>query len=399
MIILIKKLDLKKWIQRTNCYLIILAIAIGLLVVNPSTVGAEELESIKEVTPEVIDSKSIPSPVEQNSFVTSVAKTVEPAVVQINVSRSLDGVFLPFFGGAPGGANRPTLRGVGSGFVIDSKGLIITNAHVVDRADRVTVSFQDGRLLDGTVLGKDSVTDVAVIQVESADFLPAVTIGDSDLVEQGEWAIAIGNPLGLQETVTVGVISATNRFSRDIGIPDKRIGFLQTDAAINPGNSGGPLLNARGEVIAVNSAIIGGAQGLGFAIPINTARRIAQQIIDNGRVEHPYIGIEMVSLTPEIKQQFNQFSNRQLEVNSDRGILIMTVTNNSPASKAGLQVGDVIQAVNQQAITKAETLQRLLDENGVGRELQLEIERQNKSIEITVKPESLPDAQNQSMPG
>lgn len=288
---------------------------------------------------------------------------------------------------------------MGSGFVIDSKGLIITNAHVVDRADRVTVSFQDGRLLDGTVLGKDSVTDVAVIQVESADFLPAVTIGDSDLVEQGEWAIAIGNPLGLQETVTVGVISATNRFSRDIGIPDKRIGFLQTDAAINPGNSGGPLLNARGEVIAVNSAIIGGAQGLGFAIPINTARRIAQQIIDNGRVEHPYIGIEMVSLTPEIKQQFNQFSNRQLEVNSDRGILIMTVTNNSPASKAGLQVGDVIQAVNQQAITKAETLQRLLDENGVGRELQLEIERQNKSIEITVKPESLPDAQNQSMPG
>ncbi len=380
---------LKKLIKQAILYSIAFTFAVGLLVIEPSTVAAEVIG----------DSSTIPTPVELNNFVTSVVKNVEPAVVQINVSRSLDGVFLPFFGRSPGNRTAPTLQGVGSGFVIDTDGLIVTNAHVVDRADKVTVSFQDGLLLDGRVLGKDPITDIAVIQVESPEFLPAVTIGDSDLVQQGEWAIAIGNPLGLQETVTVGVISATNRFSRDIGIPDKRIGFLQTDAAINPGNSGGPLLNANGEVIAVNSAIIGGAQGLGFAIPINTARRIARQIIDYGKVEHPYIGIEMVSLTPEIKQRFNQSFNRQLDITSDRGILIMTVSGNSPASKAGLQVGDIIKAVNQQTVTKAETLQRLLDENGIDRNLQLEIERQNESIDITVKPEPLPEAQGRSMAG
>ncbi len=369
----------------------ILAIVLSMMVFAPPTARADQLESIKEVTPEIRKEQNlIPSPLEVNNFVTSVVKEVEPAVVQINVSRALEGVFLrPFFGGPPGNSPVPMLRGVGSGFVIDADGLIITNAHVVERADQVTVTFQDGRIIDGQVLGKDPVTDIAVIKVDAPD-LPTVAVGDSDRVEQGQWAIAIGNPLGLQETVTVGVISATHRLSSDIGIPDKRIDFMQTDAAINPGNSGGPLLNARGEAIAVNSAVLGGAQGLGFAIPINTARRVAQQLIAHGSVEHPYIGIEMVALTPEIKQRFNQIPNRKQDIISDRGLLITTISRNSPAEAAKLQVGDVIQSVNSQPVTKAETLQRLLDENGIDHQLQLEVDRQDSTIEITVKPQSLP---------
>ena len=383
--------NLKIPIKKVILYLLILTLSIGLLTIKPLRVTAKELESIKEVTPEIInDRPAIPTPVEQANFVTSVVKTVEPAVVQVNVSRSLDGVFLrPFFGRPPGNSAVPMLRGVGSGFVIDASGFVLTNAHVVERADKVTVTFQDGRIFDGQVLGKDPVTDVAVIKVDSEN-LPAVTIGDSDRVQQGQWAIAIGNPLGLQQTVTVGVISATQRYSRDIGIPDKRIGFIQTDAAINPGNSGGPLLNAQGEVIAVNSAIIGGTQGLGFAIPINTAQKIARQLIATGKVEHPYIGIEMVSLTPQVKEKFNQIPNRKLNIASDRGILVMTIERNSPAAAAKLQVGDVIQAVNDLPVTTAETLQNILDENGINHRMKLQVERQNQSIELTVKPQPFP---------
>ena len=384
-------INFKRSISKAILYLLVITITVGLSSTIEPSIAAEELESIKDVTPEIInDNPTIPTPVEQANFVTSVVKTVEPAVVQINVSRAVEGVFLrPFFGRPSGNSAAPMLRGVGSGFVIDADGLVLTNAHVVDRADNVTVTFQDGRVLDGEVLGKDPVTDVAVIRVDSKN-LPAVTLGDSDSVQQGQWAIAIGNPLGLQETVTVGVISATHRFSRDLGIPDKRIGFIQTDAAINPGNSGGPLLNAQGEVIAVNSAIIGGSQGLGFAIPINTAQKVALQLIANGKVEHPYIGIEMVSLTPQVKQKFNQIPNRRQDLTSDRGILVMAIEPNSPASAAKLQVGDVIQAVNDRSVTTAETLQQLLDENGIDRRMKLSVERQNESIEVTVKPQSLP---------
>jgi serine protease Do len=302
---------LNKLLQTIILYLLLLTLSLGLTVVCLPTARADstqsqKLESVKEVTPEIILDNSISSPTEQVNFVTAVTKIVEPAVVQVNVSRALNGVLLrPFFGRPPADfPSQPTLQGVGSGFVIDADGLIMTNAHVVNQANTVTISFQDGRLLDGEVLGKDPVTDIAVIKVPAND-LPAVKIGDSDRVEQGQWAIAIGNPLGLQETVTVGVISATHRFSRDLGIPDQRIGFIQTDAAINPGNSGGPLLNAKGEVIAVNSAIIGGTQGLGFAIPINTAQKIAQQLITQGKVEHPYIGIE---LTLSIDKVLNERS-------------------------------------------------------------------------------------------
>jgi len=334
-----------------------------------------------------------PADTEAN-FVTTVVDKAESAVVQVNVSRTLGGDvpdFLKPFLGAPQ-ANPPggqILRGIGSGFVIDTSGRILTNAHVVDEADTVTVSFQDGRILEGKVLGKDPVTDVAVIQVQAED-LPTVVLGDSDKVRQGQWAIAIGNPLGLQETVTVGVISGTERSSLAIGIPDKRIGFIQTDAAINPGNSGGPLLNARGEVIGINTAIIRGSQGLGFAIPINAARQIAQQLIAIGKVEHPYIGVQMIALNPQVKQQIKTASRSSMQIEEDQGILVVEVGRGTPAAKAGIRPGDVIEQINSQPITDAKTFQQLLDETGVGGELHLQLRRNGRDVALTIKPEQLP---------
>lgn len=333
----------------------------------------------------------------ESNFVTAAVDKVESAVVQVNVSRTLGGggpEFLrPFLGGPqatrPGG---PVLRGLGSGFVIDDAGRILTNAHVVDQADTVTVSFQDGRILEGKVLGKDPVTDVAVLQVQ-AENLPKVVLGDSDKVRQGQWAIAIGNPLGLQETVTVGVISGTERSSLAIGIPDKRIGFIQTDAAINPGNSGGPLLNAKGEVIGINTAIIQGSQGLGFTIPINAARQVAQQLITQGKVEHPYIGVQMIALNPQVKQQINNVPNSSMQVELDQGILVASVRQGSPAAKAGLRMGDVIERVNDQRVTEAKTVQQLLDQAGVGGKLQVELQRNRKTVALTIEPEQFPDVQ------
>lgn len=184
-----------------------------------------------------------------------------------------DPFFRQFFGSElPTPPGKQIERGTGSGFIIGADGRILTNAHVVDGADTVTVTLKDGRTFKGKVLGEDSVTDVAVVKIQ-ANQLPTVALGKSDQLKLGEWAIAIGNPLGLDNTVTTGIISATGRSSSAVGVPDQRVSFIQTDAAINPGNSGGPLLNQRGEVIGMNTAIIQGAQGLGFAIPIDSTLR------------------------------------------------------------------------------------------------------------------------------
>jgi Do/DeqQ family serine protease len=329
------------------------------------------------------------------NFVVEVVKKVEPAVVQINTSRTVrrqapeafnDPLFRRFFGEGQPQPSERTRQGIGSGFVISSNGQILTNSHVVNNADTVTVSFSDGRTLEGKVLGEDPASDIAVVQVQ-ANNLPTVALGRSEQVQPGQWAIAIGNPLGLQETVTVGVISATSRSGSDIGVSDKRIDFIQTDAAINPGNSGGPLLNARGEVIGINTAIIQGAQGLGFAIPIDTAQRIAQQIITKGKAEHPYLGVQMVTLTPEIKQKL---SNRNIQVTADRGVLIVGIARTSPADRAGIKPGDVIQTVNNQPVNKANELQQQLEKSGVGSELPIQLQRNGQSLNLTVRPEPLP---------
>jgi Do/DeqQ family serine protease len=332
------------------------------------------------------------------NFVTQVVQKVGPAVVRINSSRTVrsripdefnDPFFRRFFGSQLPQSRERVERGTGSGFIISGDGRILTNAHVVDGADTVTVTLKDGRTLEGKVIGKDELTDVAVVKVQ-AENLPSVAIGNSDKLQPGEWAIAIGNPLGLDNTVTTGIISATGRSSNLIGAADKRVEYIQTDAAINPGNSGGPLLNSRGEVIAMNTAIIQGAQGLGFAIPINTAQRISSQLIATGKVEHPYLGIQMMGLTPQLKENINSNPNSGLSVNEDKGVLVVTVVPNSPAAKAGIRAGDVIQKLGGQAVTDPSSVQKVVENSQVGGDLRMELRRNGQNLNIAVQPAAFP---------
>lgn len=340
----------------------------------------------------------LPSPTDPN-FVVAAVQKVGPAVVRINAARTVtsqapggfnDPLLRRFFGSEPSAPpSRRVERGTGSGFIINANGQILTNAHVVNGADTVSVTLKDRRTFEGEVLGQDPVTDVAVIQIK-ANNLPVIALGNSDVLQPGEWVIAIGNPLGLDNTVTAGIISATDRSSSDIGVADKRVGFIQTDTAINPGNSGGPLLNARGEVIGMNTAIISGAQGLGFAIPINTVQGIAQQLITKGKVEHPYLGVQMVTLTPEIKQQLEIESDGRIRVAAEQGVLLIRVVPGSPAAEAGLRAGDVIQNINNQPVTKTEEVQQLVERSTVGSQLQVQIQRNQQSARVAVRLEALP---------
>jgi S1-C subfamily serine protease len=293
--------------------------------------------------------------------------------------------------------NSPQQLGSGSGFIINANGQIITNAHVVERADRVTVTLRDGRKLPGKVLGADPVTDIAVIKVEGAN-LSSVPFGDSDRLRPGEWAIAIGNPLGLDYTVTSGIISATGRSSSQIGdpnAPNKRVNYIQTDAAINPGNSGGPLLNANGEVIGVNTAIRRDGQGLGFAIPINTAKRIADTLIAAGRVEHPFLGVQMLGVDSELSERINSDPRlRGVRIDVDRGIFVVAVVPQSPAQQAGVQRGDVIQSINNKPVGKPEELQNEVENSTVGSTFRLGIRRNGQNISIDVKAVALPASPN-----
>lgn len=356
---------------------------------SPSLAQAQESPQTQE--------ESNPLPLTSENFITDVVNMAGPAVVRINASRTVttqapemfnDPMFRRFFGDrVPQMPEQQIQRGTGSGFIINSNGQIITNAHVVDGADRVSVTLKDGRTLEGRVLGSDNLTDIAVIKVE-AENLPTVKVGNSNELQVGEWAIAIGNPLGLNNTVTTGIISATDRNSSQIGVGDKRVAFIQTDAAINPGNSGGPLLNDRGEVIGVNTAIIQGAQGIGFAIPINKATQIAEQLIANGKVEHAFLGVQMAEITPELKQDLK--AREGLTLNADQGVLIVRVVPNSPAARAGIRPGDIVQSIDGRSITTPTQVQDMVEKTTIGEILPLTVERNGKTQNLDVKVGVLP---------
>jgi serine protease Do len=326
------------------------------------------------------------------SFIADVVEQFGGAVVSIDATRTIrnrDSEFGDLFGDQP--TPRRQQRGAGSGFILSADGNILTNAHVVDQADQVNVVLKDGRRFQGKVLGADPVTDVAVVKIATTG-LPIVKLGDSSKLIPGQWAIAIGNPLGLSNTVTAGIISATDRSSSQVGAADKRVNFIQTDAAIKPGNSGGPLLNQQGEVIGVNTAIIDGAQGLGFAIPIATANRIAQQLIAKGEVQHLYLGIRMVDLSPERRDELNQIQTK-IKVEQDKGVLITAVVKGSPAATGGLQPGDWIAKVNNQTIIQSRQVQDYVEGTTLGASLTLDIEREGKPLRLKIKPEVMPDSQ------
>ncbi|MEM9002822.1 MAG: HhoA/HhoB/HtrA family serine endopeptidase [Cyanobacteria bacterium P01_F01_bin.86] len=400
-----------RWVHRTGQAFFLMLIGAGIATAgtgaleaiqsrpesSPRTVTTSQLgTTTTAIAPTVSPSSDAPSEaLNSSSFVAQIVQEVGPAVVRIDATRTVatqvpdvfrSPNFRQFFGNLPEGQER-TEQGLGSGFILSEDGQILTNAHVVDGADTVQVTLKDGRTFEGQVIGADPFTDVAVIDIEAAD-LPTIELSDSDQLLPGEWAIAIGNPLGLDNTVTVGIVSATGRSSGQVGVADKRVNFIQTDAAINPGNSGGPLLNERGEVIGMNTAIIQNAQGIGFAIPINSVERIADQLIATGKVDHPYLGIRMVALDTQTRTAINRETN--LNVQDETGILVVEVMPNSPANQAGLRPGDILLNVGGQDVTKADEVQQRVEAAPIGEDLPIQIRRNGQIQTITVQPAALP---------
>ncbi len=331
-----------------------------------------------------------------NSFVAAAVAKTGAAVVRIDTEKTIatridpmfqEPFFREFFGDRFGEQmpRERQLRGQGSGFITQKDGIILTNAHVVSGADRVTVTLKDGREFAGVVKGTDEVTDLAVVKIDDpGEGLPIAVLGSSDNVQVGDWAIAVGNPVGLDNTVTLGIISTLTRSSAEVGIPDKKIDFLQTDAAINPGNSGGPLLNEQGEVIGINTAIRPDANGIGFAIPIDKVKSITNTLIAGKQVPHPYIGVQMRTLTPELAQKNNQNPNSPFAIPETNGVLIVRVLPNTPAEKAGLRLGDVIVAIDGQTITDAGQLQSVVDSSNLNQSLQFTVKRSDRTLKLKV---------------
>ena len=330
----------------------------------------------------------------RQSFVADAVRRAGPAVVTIDTERTVavqsggglprallaDPFFRQFFGIpqlAP--PSQRTERGQGSGLIFQADGLILTNAHVVERSDRVTVGLANGRRVEGRVVGLDPLTDLAVVRLQGPGPWPVAPLGNSDSLQVGDWAIAVGNPFGLDNTVTLGIVSSLNRNAAKLGISDKRLELIQTDAAINPGNSGGPLLNADGEVVGINTLVRSGpGAGLGFAIPINRARSIAAQLIASGRATHPMIG---VGLDIQPAQGSGGVTTPT--------VVVAAVQSGGPADRAGLKRGDRILAVDGQSIQSPAQVVAAVERTGVGRALQMTVERSGAQLQLSMVPADL----------
>lgn len=341
---------------------------------------------LPESRPPVVNDQPRQAPLQpgENVIVRAVER-VGPAVVRIDTVKEISNPLGRMLGLGP---TTQRQQGQGSGFITRANGLIFTNEHVVRGADRVAVTLPDGRRFRGKVLGGDPLTDVAVVKVV-ADNLPVASLGNSDQLRPGEWAIAIGNPFGLNNTVTAGIISAVGRTDANIG-EGQRVPYIQTDAAVNPGNSGGPLISARGEVIGMNTAIrkAPGA-GLSFAVPINLAKRIAQQIVRTGQASHPFIGVHLLQLTPELAREINTGSNRCNLPETD-GVVVVEVLEGSPAETGGMQQCDLIVRVRETSVDSPADVQLAVDRGRVGRPMPITVLRQGREQVLQVQPRELP---------
>ena len=331
----------------------------------------------------------------QQAF-TQVSEQVRPAVVNIGTVTLAKGrrpltpspfsddplfkdFFDQFFGGGQGPRGEFKQPSLGSGVIIDKQGLVLTNFHVVKGADEITVRLSSKKEYRGRVVGNDPKTDLAVVRFQPDSELTVARLGNSDTLKVGEWAIAIGNPFGLDQTVTVGVISATGR--ADVGIATYE-NFIQTDASINPGNSGGPLLNLKGEVVGINTAIVAAGQGIGFAIPINMVKRVANQLVAKGKVVRGWLGVAVQPLTPELAQS--------LGAKGTAGAVVASTYPKSPAADAGLQQGDLIVAFDKVPVEDYHHLQRLVAESEVGKSVTLGVLRKKQPLDVTAKIAELP---------
>ena len=326
-----------------------------------------------------------------------LAAQLKPAVVNISTSQTVQqrSPFMPR-GGVPGNdmfeefferffrdhqqAPRKK-RALGTGFIISKDGYILTNDHVVDGADVIKVKMSDGREFEGEVRGLDPKLDLALIKIEAEGDLPVAGLGNSDSLEVGEWVMAIGNPFGLEQTVTVGIVSAKGRVIGAGPYDD----FIQTDASINPGNSGGPLFNVRGEVVGINTAIVAGGQGIGFAIPVNMAKQIIPQLRDVGRVTRGYLGVTVQAMTDELAESFG--------LEETKGALINSVLEDSPADEAGIKRGDIILEFNGEAIRQINDLPRIVANTPVDKKVKVKLFRKGKQREVKVTVGRLDDGQ------
>ncbi len=333
-------------------------------------------------------------PIAKKSFVAEAVRRTAPAVVTIDTERRvisnyrnfslppnllIDPYFQKLFGLPNLQSPQSRIeRGQGSGIIFSSEGLVLTNAHVVEKTDDLTVGISDGRRVSGRVVGQDSLTDLAVIRLNGPGPWTPALLGDSDQISVGDWAIAVGNPYGLEKTVTLGIISNLNRNVSQLGISDKRLNLIQTDAAINPGNSGGPLLNSEGEVIGINTLVRSGpGAGLGFAIPINKAIDIANQLALKGRAIHPMIGVNLSNL---------DIARNQLFIKNPKGVKVVYILPGGPAEKGGLRVNDIIISINNQVIRKPQDVVDLVNKNGIKNVMKFTISRQSRKFRLNIKP-------------
>ena len=333
--------------------------------------GGEAEAPVKDVPSDILST--------QKAF-TAVAKKVTPCVVNISIVSKrkmvqplfqMSPFFDDFFGGGQPQYRRD--KSLGSGFIISKDGYIVTNDHVVRDAETVQVKLSNDKVYDAKVVGGDQKSDIAVVKINASD-LPTAVLGDSDKLEVGQWAIAIGNPFGLDRTMTVGVISATGRSNMGIETYEN---FIQTDASINPGNSGGPLLNIHGEVIGINTAIVAAGQGIGFAIPANMAKPIFAQLIRKGNVSRGWMGVTIQPVTEELAKSFG--------LKQAKGALINDIMKGSPAEKAGIRQGDVITAFNGTDVKDPTHLQRLVGETDIGKPVKVTVFRDGRSLELSMK--------------
>ena len=377
----IRKSELKSYKQ--NKLLLSSAIAIGILL--PTDATSQPL--INPKFNEINNNRS-------KSFITKAVEKTGPTVVTIETQRYvknrkfsrnsqlfLDPYFERFFGLDLPKNNQPRIeQSQGSGFIF-ADGLVMTNAHVVNGSDKMIIGLTNGKKLKGKLIGQDLFTDLALVKVEGKGPWPKAQLGDSTKVKVGDWAIAVGNPFGLENTVTLGIISNLKRNVSQLGIYDKKLELIQTDAAINPGNSGGPLLNSNGEVIGINTLIRSGpGAGLSFAIPINKAKEIAYQLIKNGIVIHPMIGIGLIDE-----------SNFETNINT---VKVGSVVPNSPADKSGIIVNDIILKVGNKDIKKASDVISQINKNGINKKINILLKRRNKFIRLKVIPTDIRNLQN-----
>ena len=314
----------------------------------------------------------------QQAF-TEVSAKVTPAVVNVRAERvraasRLGPLFEDFFGDLFRAPRRPqNEQSLGSGVIISADGVILTNAHVVEGGEQIKIRLADQRVFPAEMLGIDPKTDVAVLKVKSDQPLPVAVLGDSDRIKVGQWALAIGNPFGLDSTLTVGVVSATGR--ANVGIEDYE-DFIQTDASINPGNSGGPLLNVYGEVVGINTAIVAAGQGIGFAIPINLARQVAEQLIATGEVTRGWLGVSMQPVSPALAESFG--------LEKVTGALVTRVLPDTPAERAGLQRGDILLSFAGRTVRGVRELQLMVASAPIGRQVPVEILRDGRRLTLNV---------------